>query len=89
MEELLRLAQAGDADAMYRLGRGYQFAKFADTPDYEEAFRWYQKAAQLNHVEAMISRGDALMLGRGCKEDRETGSMWYQEAYEIGKKIRK
>lgn len=38
MEELLKLAEAGDTDAMYQLGRAYQFAKFGDAPDYEKAF---------------------------------------------------
>ena len=53
MEELLKLAEAGDTDAMYQLGRAYQFAKFDDAPDYEKAFFWYSKAAQLRHIEAM------------------------------------
>ena len=65
MEELLKLAEMGDTDAMYALGRGYQFAKFGDKPDYEKAFYWYEKPAQLKHIEAMSSLADALTLGRG------------------------
>ena len=78
MEELLKQAEAGDTDAMYALGRGYQFAKFEERPDYE-------KAAQLKHIEAMSSLADALTLGRGCKKDSEMAHVWYQEAYEMGR----
>lgn len=88
MEELLKLAESGDTDAMYQLGRGYQFAEFEEKPDFEKAFQWYQKAAKLNHIEAMTSMADALMLGRGCKMDRAMGSMYYQEVYELAKSQR-
>lgn len=91
MEELLKKAESGDLDAMYQLGRGYQFAEFAETdgkPDYEAAYQWYYKAAQSKHQEAMISLGDALTLGRGCQRDPDMGAMWYQEAYELGKETR-
>lgn len=86
MEELLKKAKSGDVEAMYELGVAYQFAKYTDKPDYEEAYRWYLRAAQMNHQEAMIAVGDALSLGRGCKADIASGSMWYQEAYELGKR---
>ena len=85
MEELLKQAEMGDTDAMYALGRGFQFAKFEERPDYEKAFYWYEKAAQLKHIEAMSSLADALTLGRGCKKDSEMAHVWYQEAYEIGR----
>lgn len=86
MEELLKQAEAGNLDAMYQLGRAYQFATYDENPNYEAAFEWYFKAAQKKHLEAMISLGDALTVGRGCKRDPDTGAMWYQEAYELGKK---
>ncbi len=70
---------------MYQAGHAYQFAEIGEKPDYEEAFRWYEKAAMQGHIEAMISLGDALMVGRGCKMDRVTASSWYQEAYDLGK----
>ena len=85
MEQLLKQAEAGDADAMYALGRAYQFAKIGEKPDYEKAFYWYGKAAQLRHIEAMASYADALTLGRGCKKDSEMAHVWYQEAYELGR----
>lgn len=88
MEELIKLAEAGDAEAMYKLGRAYQFAEFEDKPDYEKAYYWYNKAAMLQHIEAMTSLADALMLGRGCKRDMAMGSMWYQEVYEMAKRKR-
>lgn len=86
MEELQKKAKAGDANAMYELGRAYQFATYTDKPDYEEAFKWYSKSARLGNIEAMSSLGDALSLGRGCKVDLEEASMWYQEAYDLGKR---
>lgn len=91
MEELMKKAENGDLDAMYQLGRGYQFAEFAELegkPDYEKAYYWFNRAAQLRHQEAMISLGDALTLGRGCKRDPDMGAMWYQEAYDLGKETR-
>ena len=44
MEELLKLAEAGDTDAMYQLGRAYQFAKFDDAPDYEKSIFLVQQS---------------------------------------------
>jgi len=88
MEELRKQAEAGNLDAMYRLGRAYQFAEFEDEPDYEKAYQWFYKAAMQNHIEAMVSVGDALTVGRGCRRDPDMGAMWYQQAYDLGKVIR-
>lgn len=85
MEDLLKRAESGDANAMYELGMAYQFAKYTDKPDYEKAYYWYNRAAQLRHLEAMTSLADALSLGRGCKRDLEMAHIWYQEVYETAR----
>ena len=51
----LRLpAKQGDAEAQYHLGRMYGFG-YGVVQDYVEAAKWYRKAAQQNHLRAMLA----------------------------------
>ena len=69
---LVRDAEAGDADAQYRLARLYTAANkgFSGTErDHPEAIRWFRKAAQSDHAEAAFDLAENLMT-RGDDEGR-------------------
>lgn len=72
-------AQQGDPEAQYQLGERYShFELIFDVyveKDYEEAAKWYKKAAEQNYVEAQYKLGE--IYGRG-----EEAMKWYKKAAE-------
>lgn len=49
-----------------------------------EAFKWYQKAADEGNVEAMKSLGDCYQKGMGVNKNLKEGFEWYQKAVNNG-----
>ena len=47
---------------------------------YEEAVKWYRKAAELGHSEAMCALGHCYDKGNGVPQSYEKAVMWYQRA---------
>jgi TPR repeat protein/serine/threonine protein kinase len=72
LETLLRRADAGDADIMFRLGRMYS-SGLGVTRDEAEAVRWFRKAADLGNASAKAALASALLDGRGVAMDRNEG----------------
>ena len=85
---IYRNAQAGDADAMYRLGQIYATGSAAQK-DYKEALRWYQKSAAKGNADAMYRLGEAYERGNGVREDIQQAVHWYDEATLRGNKSAK
>lgn len=54
-DELIALANGGDAEAQYKLGKFYcdYYYRGFGLPAYDTAAYWYLKAAEQNHLEAM------------------------------------
>jgi len=67
-----RLAEGGDAHAMYRLGRMYARG-IGITRDDLEAATWYRKGADAGDSNAIGALGIALLDGRGVAKDRQEG----------------
>ena len=83
-EELRAEAEAGNAKAQYQLGSCHMFGKafYADDVDnapvdYDEAEKWFLKAAAQGYRSACYSLG---MLYQNYKEDRQEAIRWYEEA---------
>ena len=72
-------AEAGDANAQYRLGRKYAIGVGVKT-DFKEAARWYRKAAEQGDAKAQSYLGAMYGIGRGVKEDSKESLKWYQKA---------
>jgi hypothetical protein len=87
-DESLQKAEAGDASAMYRLGRMYATGSGVDR-DYVEAFNWYKRAAKAGNTEAMYSLGEAYEHGSGVREDIQQAVNWYDQATLRGNKAAK
>lgn len=85
---LTRAADAGDASAMYRLGRMYATGSGVEK-DYVEAFNWYKRAAAKGNSDAMYALGEAYEHGHGVREDIQRAVNWYDEATLHGNKSAK
>ena len=53
-------------------------------PDYEEAFRLYQLAADQEFPVAMFAIGDCYYLGNGVEKNMEAAAEWYQKSLDAG-----
>lgn len=73
--------QKNNVDAEVYFDKGYQFEK---DDNYEEAAKWYKKAAELGHAYAQASLGDAYSQGEGVPEDKPEAVKWYKKAAEQG-----
>lgn len=73
---------------MYRLGRIYATGSGV-TKDYQQALRWYQKAAARGNSDAMYSLGEAYEHGLGVREDVQQAVNWYDQATLRGNKSAK
>ena len=53
-------------------------------PDYDEAFRLYQLAADQEFPVAMFAVGDCYYLGSGVEKDLEAAAEWYRKSLDAG-----
>jgi ankyrin repeat protein len=77
------LADNGEADALYQLGR-LQEQGLGVAPDAERALDYYRRAAELGHAEAAYLLGEAHMKGRGAVQDDAAARRWYAKAAAAG-----
>ena len=61
-------AEAGDAEAQYRLGEIYEAGLGDVTPDLDEAIAWYGRAAEQGHARAAFRLGRLLERQSGQEE---------------------
>lgn len=84
-DNLQRLAQAyaGDPEAQYMLGKAYAKGNGFDK-DWNEALKWYRKAAENGYVKAQSVLGDAYSEGHIVKNDWSEAVRWYRKAADQG-----
>lgn len=63
------------AEIAYRKGKEY-----IDRNNQEEGTRWFQKAAELGHVQAQYELGKSYLNGYGIKKDPDNAVRWFQKA---------
>ncbi len=80
---MLAAAEAGDAEAMFKLGNAYWDGDGVKQ-DYAEAAKWFRKAADAGHPTAMDSLGWAYEQGQGVKQDYSQALSWYRKAAAAG-----
>ncbi len=90
-DELIALANNGDVYAMDTLGAAYEFGEDKEVigvlgieKDFEEAVKWYRKAAEQGFDIAQDSLGNCYYLGHGVDEDYVKAVKWYRKAAEQG-----
>jgi TPR repeat protein len=75
LKDLQIHADAGDAAAEYRLGMRYATGEDVKQ-DYEEAMRWFLRAADQGDVHAQATVAVWLMAGRGAPQDYGRAYYW-------------
>ena len=86
--EILARAKANDAEAQFELGERYYIGKmgagrYGGNPveqDFQEAFKWYLKAAELNHPRAQYEVAMEYTVGNVVEEDNKEEVKWYRKA---------
>jgi TPR repeat protein len=81
--ELMPLAEAGDAEAQYNIGRMYAYGRGVPQ-DYAKALDWYRKSAVQGHLSAINNIGRLYQNGLGVGQDDATAVRWYRLAAEGG-----
>lgn len=82
-KELRPLAERGDAEAQYRIGRMYAFG--AGYPkDMAQALAWYRKSAAQNNTAAQQELGFLYTTGDGVPKDDAEAVAWFQKAATLG-----
>lgn len=79
VEELIRLADGGDADAAYVLG-----LHLMQQRESQQAFSRMTAAAEQKHAKAMYTLGFWYDYGRGTASNSELAVEWYKKAGEAG-----
>lgn len=87
-DESIRLkiaaANQGYAMAAFLLGCLYSEGDKTVTPDPEQSFKWFVKAAELGHADAADRAATMLREGKGVPKDESAALKWYLKAYELG-----
>ena len=81
IEQLLPAAEKGDAKVQYELAGIYE-----QEMEDDNAFKWYEKAAQNGYVNAIFSLGICYWNGRGVKLDAKKGKALLLKAKAKGHK---
>jgi TPR repeat protein len=83
LAELMPLAQAGDAEAQYNIGRMYAYGRGLPQ-DYAKALDWYRKSAVQGHLWAINNIGRLYQNGQGVTQDDAAAAQWYRLAADGG-----
>ena len=79
IDQLLQLAEQGDAEAQDEVGFVYQ--KGQGVPhDYSEAVKWYRLAVEQGNAFAQYGLGSMYALGHGVPQDYVEAHKWYNLA---------
>ena len=81
------LADKGNAYANYEIGSNEYYGYFAGYPRYDEAFKYLEKAASMDHASANYMIGNMFvrgLLGNKSNEELEKGYKYLLKSYELG-----
>ncbi|WP_369177505.1 tetratricopeptide repeat protein [Candidatus Thiodubiliella endoseptemdiera] len=83
------LAEQGNANAQYNLGRIYEGRSANDSvhdirTDDNQALKWYKKVAEQGHIEAQYDVGYMYEVGQGVLEDYQQAIKWYSKSAKQG-----
>ena len=75
LEAVRKLADAGNADAQWRMAVRYHMGDGV-RPDDTQAVRWFLRAAEQGHVGAQAMLGAYYWAGRGVPQDLSRAYFW-------------
>ena len=83
LQPLLEQAEAGNADAQFDLGTAYYNGDTGNV-DYDQARRWWEKAAARGDKIAQYNLGTLYDEGRGVSQNHRIAAQWYRDAAQQG-----
>ena len=83
-DALVFLARRGLAEAQFRLGAAYLAGDEGVPHDPFESTRWFQRAAEQDHVDAQVHLAEAYCHGVGVDRDHEEAANWLRAAASLG-----
>ncbi len=69
---------------MYQKGLDYYWGRKGKRSDYQEAIKWYQKAADQGYAKAQYNLAFMYANGKGVQQDDKQALYWYQKAADQG-----
>ncbi|ELX7501968.1 J domain-containing protein [Vibrio fluvialis] len=83
LSELIAQANQGDRNAQYQLAIDYQSGQ--NTPvSQDDAFYWFQQAAESGHPAAMIQLANTYLSSSGTEKDIDKALLWLTKAFATG-----
>ena len=82
-QEIITLANQGDAQAQYELGLIYELG-MGIKKALNKAFVWYQKSANQAYAKAQYNLGIFYALAKGVDKDIQQSKYWIRKANENG-----
>ncbi|EMA8956864.1 J domain-containing protein [Vibrio fluvialis] len=83
LSELIAQANQGDRNAQYQLAIDYQSGQ--NTPvSQDDAFYWFQQAAESGHPAAMIQLANTYLSGSGTEKNIDKALLWLTKAFATG-----
>ena len=82
-EELLPLAENGDAEAQFNLA-GMYAKGYGVVMDEKKSFDWYKKSAEQGHAKAQYNLGVMYLIGSGVTKSLSDAKHWLRLAYDNG-----
>lgn len=79
-DDLLKLAEGGDPQAQYLVGRMHHTGTENQPQNIEQAVSWYRKAAEQGHAQAQFDLGSCYLQGWGVVKDSAQALEWYLKA---------
>lgn len=79
INELLPKANAGDAQAQFKMGEIY-YLGLKVNEDYGKAYRWFIKAARQGHAAAQYYVGLCYQNGEGIGQDDDMAVYWFRKS---------
>jgi len=87
VKEMRAKAEAGDGDAMYRLGAWYSHGTNGLAKDNAQARAWYERSAAARDPKGMAAFGEYLLLGIGGPQNYALGLVNVTAAAELGSEV--
>ena len=87
VKEMRAKAKVGDGEAMWELGRWYQFGSNGLAEDMAQARAWYERSATARDPKGMGSFGAYLLLGIGGSKETSLGLVNVTEAAHLGSEL--
>lgn len=82
-QQLLASTEQADAGAQFSLGLMHYHGDRVEQ-NYEEAVKWWRKAAEQGHAKAQYELGIIYSKGHPVEQNDETAASWYQKAAKQG-----